>query len=122
MENLTTGLKLQKVQDSDTVAVFNPALRANIQKINDHNHDGTNSPRTPVTSQTIASGGYTDLGNDTHRKTITLASSLNYDDVVIQMKLSNGDLFYPTIEKVSATSFNLSVNDPTQSYTAIYSS
>lgn len=122
MEDLKTGLKLQKPQNSDDISVFNPALRANVQKTNDHTHDGTNSPRTAVTTQTIASGGYTDLGNDTHRKLITLASSLQYDDVVIQMKLSTGDLFYPTIEKVSATTFNLFVNDPTQSYTAVYSS
>ena len=122
MENLTTGLKLQKVEDSDDVSVFNPALKGNIQKINDHTHDGINSPKTAGTVQSIPAGGYSDLGGGNHRKTISMPTGISYDDVAVQIKDATGERTYPTIEKVTSGTWNLTVNDPTQVYTATYTS
>jgi hypothetical protein len=116
-----------KPQNGDKGSTFFPALADNVQKTNDHTHNGTDSAKLSgpvsanVATQSVPSGSWADQGNGTYRQLVTL-SSLQYDNINISFKTSAGHQVYPTVEKVSATTYYVYTNDNTLTYTAVYSS
>lgn len=125
MLTLTYGFK--KPQAGDFGSTFFPALEADIQQINDHNHDGSNSalltpPSFSMTQQSILAAAWVviDPGSN-YRQLVTMPGSLQYDTRVVRMRdAASGDYLELTIEKASATTYYVYINDNTVSLTAYY--
>ena len=123
MQTLSYGFKLPESGDKGPV-VF-PALESNITNLNNHTHDGSNSAKissagvTPASS-TIASGDWNLVGNGIYKDTITLPAAFSYDTTVFTCKLPSGHIVYPTIEKVSATTYDIYTNDNSIGMTVLY--
>lgn len=112
--------------DRGTTAFYTP-MENNIQRLNDHTHNGTNS--APLSSQAItgvtqaiSAASWVTYGGPTgfYRQLITVSAGFLFDTVQIQFRLSTGDYIYPTIEKVSATQFYIYITDNTLNLTALY--
>lgn len=115
---LTYGFK--KPANPDTGATFWDDLAFDIQQTNDHTHNGVNSAPL-VKNQTISSGAWgSDLGGGKYKQTITLPGSLTYDTIGISHRIASGHLAYPTVEKVSSTTYDIYTNDNTISFVAVY--
>ena len=118
---LSYGYK--KPEDNDTGAAFWDALAENIQKLNDHTHNGTNSALIPVQTQSISAGSWVATGTvGQYRQLVTLPGSLTYDNIAIEMRLSTGERVYPNVEKVSSTTYYVYTNDNSVAFTAVYAS
>jgi hypothetical protein len=117
MQVLSYGYKLP--EDNDEGDTVFSALEDNITRVNGHSHDGSDSARLTVGTQTISSGSWSSSGTG-YRQLVTVPNSQNFDDVGIQFRLSTGDVVYPTVEKVSATTYYVYTNDNTVDYTAVY--
>lgn len=122
VKDLSHGV--EKPEVDDTGDVWLPAVARNAQRLNDHNHNGTNSPFIPLTTQTLDSGDWAldpaSNANSQYSQTVTVPNSRNYDDVMIQFRLSDGTVFYPSVEKQSATTYKVYINDNSQSLTVLY--
>lgn len=124
MQTLSYGYV--KPETGDRGTVFWPALEDNIQQINDHNHDGLNSAKllssavTAVT-QTVLAASWSAQGGGTYKQTVTMPAGMAYDDYGIVVKLSVlGHVIYPTIEKVTATTYDIYINDNTLALKVLY--
>lgn len=116
MQILSNGYKLPETGDFGNV--WFPALEDNIQRVNDHDHDGSNSERIPSTSVNnstvaVASGDFADQGDGYWRATVSTPGGVNFDEKMPLTRLdSGGDTVYPRYEKVSSTSMYVYVNTP----------
>lgn len=116
-----------KPQTGDQGTTLFTDLAANIQRLNDHSHNGTDSTLLTAASvtaitQTISSGSWSATSNGNYRQLVTLPGSLTYNAISITIKDSSGDIVFPTIEKVSSTTYYVYTNDNSQSWTAVYTS
>lgn len=118
---LTLSYGYLKPELDDTGDVWMTAMETNIQAFNDHTHNGTNSAIIPVTTQAISSGSWVATSGGTYRQLVTLPGALLFDGLSIEMRLSTGHVVYPTIEKVSSTTYYVYINDNSLSLTAVYS-
>lgn len=125
MTTLTYGSKLPATGDTGADGLFT-WLQDNITLWDGHTHNGTNSARltaasVAVVTQSIASGSWgSTVGDGLYRQTITIASSLDYDEISISFKNSSGHQVFLQAEKVSDTQYYVYTNDNTMTYTAIY--
>ncbi len=118
---LAYGSKLPETDDDGSV--FFAALEYNISRLDAHSHNGTDSPALVTASQAIASGSWGALYADgLYRQLITITGGLLFANVAIQMRLSNGTLVYPQIERASTTTYYVYSNDNTIDLVAYYSS
>jgi len=120
-KTLSNGYK--KPEDDDSGDSWFQDLEDNWQRANDHKHDGADSELLTPTTQTISSGNWDDDGNDTHSQTIDVTdanSAFTFDALGMEFRLSSGTIIYPTVEKVTSTTYKIFINDNTQTLTAIY--
>lgn len=120
-KTLSNGYK--KPETDDTGDTWFSDLEDNIQRLNDHSHNGTDSELITPTTQSIASGSWVSQGNNTYSQVIDVTSAnsaFTYDTVSMEFRLSNGDVFYPTVEKESPTTYTIYINDNSETLTAIY--
>jgi len=123
---LTLSYGYKKPETGDRGATFFTAMENNIQRLNDHTHNGTDSAPLPAQSilgvtQTILATNWVSFGATGHyRQMVTIPAGFLYDSVQIGMRLSNGNMLFPTIEKISNTQYYIYTIDNTQNYTAIY--
>lgn len=119
---LTLSYGYKKPENPDTGDVWFPALAADMQQLNDHNHDGaTSAPlATLVQSVLSASWGVAPQGGGLYRQLLTVPTGLAYDTCDIWVLRSTGERAYPSIERVSSTTFYLYTNDNTVAYTVQY--
>lgn len=120
---LTLSYGFKKPEDDDTADLWWPAMAANMQLLNDHTHDGTDSASLVVTTQSISSGSWgSDLGGSTYKQTVTLPGTLQFDDISIEIRLaSTNEVIYPAIIKASANTYDIYVSDNSLNLTAVYS-
>lgn len=124
MLTLTYGYK--KPQTNDKGPIVFPAMEGNIQQLNDHSHNGADSTLLTTASvvginQTILSGAWALVANGIYKQTVTLPGSLLYDKIHISHHASStGHLLYLTVEKVSANSYDVYINDNTLGLLAVY--
>jgi hypothetical protein len=124
MQTLSYGFK--KPQAGDQGSALFTAIEDNFQQLNDHTHNGSNSPQLTssalsVTTQSIVSGSWVSQGNGTYKQTVAMPGSLQFDTVDISFRHSTlGHPLMLTVEKVSATSYDVYINDNTISLTANY--
>jgi hypothetical protein len=97
------------------------AMERNIQYMNDHTHNGTNSQLIAGNTQAVSGAAWgADLGGGSYRQTITVPSGINFDNNRIEVRTSDGQMVYPTIVKVSTTTFYIYTNNNSQGYTISY--
>lgn len=127
---LTLSYGYYKPESGDRGSVWFPRLEDNFQRLNDHTHNGTNSALIPPSSITkalfksVISGASwgADLGGSTYRQTITVpAGVLEINDYLIQFYVTaTGERVYPTVERVSATTYYVYSNSNSLAITAVY--
>jgi hypothetical protein len=117
-----------KPQTGDRGSVFFPALEANIQQLNDHDHDGTDSAKLTTASSNVmtesilaASWGAT-IGNGQYRQLITLPVTLSYDTIQIFFRNSSGETVFTKHTKASSSTYYVYTNDDALALTAVYTS
>lgn len=120
MITLSNGFK--KPQNPDTGDVFFPALESDIQQLNDHTHNGTNSNLLASTSQTIQSANWlaAPIGGGVYRQLVTAPGAYSIDQCEMWFKLSTGETVYPSVERQSSTTYFIYTNDNSLTYTAFY--
>lgn len=124
MQTLSYGY--QKPQTGDKGTPLFTALEQNIQRVNDHNHDGVNSP--PLTAQsiqgiqdTILAANWVAFGPTGHyRQLVTMIAGFNYDTCFMSFRLSSGDYVTPTVEKFSGTQYYVYTTDNTLDFKVTY--
>lgn len=109
-----------KPDTGDRGSTFFPGLEDNIERLNSHNHDGSNSEKIPASSinnpvQTLSSAGWTLISPSVYRQLVTMPTPLAFDSRVMQFQISSGanagKLFHPTIVKQTVNTFYLFCND-----------
>jgi hypothetical protein len=122
---LSKGYK--KPDTGDRGSIWFKNLEDNIDRINSHDHDGTNSEKVTsknivATTSAIASGDWgADQGGSTYLATVTLASGVTFENHSLTfIDDSNGARLHPTVRKTSSTTFTVSVNDNTLDITIVY--
>lgn len=120
MQTLSFGYKLPA--NPDTGDTFFPAMEFNITRLNSHNHDGSNSSPLGSVTQSILAAAWAaaPIGGGLYRQLVTIPGTLSYDTCEIWFKLSTGEVVYPSVERVSASTYYVYTNDNTLSYVANY--
>lgn len=124
MQTLSYGYK--KPQSGDNGSVFFPALEDNMQRLNDHNHDGVDSAilttaSLKVATQAISSASWSATSGGTYRQNVTISGGLNYDEISIELRdAATGHPLLLTVEKIDTSHYYVYVNDNTLDLTAVY--
>ncbi len=123
MQTLSYGYK--NPDNGDKGSVWYPALNDNIVRLNGHDHDGVdsallNAANIQKGSVSILAAAWTADGTGRYKQTVTVPSGFNMTDFVIQVYLSTGHPIYPTIEKVTGTTFLIYTLDNSLAYTAVF--
>lgn len=120
MITLSKGIK--KPQNPDTGDIWFPGLESNAQIQNDHNHDGLSSQLLAITTQAILSASWTAAAGKTgiYVQTVTVPAGFSYDSCDVLFKLSSGEIVYPSIERVTSTTYKIYTTDNTLNYNAYY--
>ncbi len=130
MQTLTKGFK--KPETDDSGAEWFVGMNTNIQKMNDHAHNGVESALLSIaavacTTQNILAAAWVATAGGTYRQLVTMPAgltgatpALTYDTVSIQFRLSTGEIIYPSVEKASSTTFYVYTNDNSLAYVAVY--
>lgn len=122
MQTLSNGYLLPETGDRGSV--WFPALESNIQQLNDHNHNGSNSEK--LNSESFA--GLTDQilpvawavqPSGLYRAAVLMPGSLEFDTKLIQLR-TNGKALLADIERVTSNSFYVYVNDNALTVDIIY--
>jgi len=98
----TDGNELLVPESSDDAATFLPAIESNFEKLN--------KPKA-AEIEAVTASGWTNNGDGTFTKSVTLPSGFTIDNTLIQVRDSGGDMIYPTIEKTASTTFDMTKND-----------
>lgn len=120
-----------KPETGDKGSVFFPALEDDLDQLNDHTHNGTNSAKLTAASsasvtQSISSASWSASGS-LYRQLVTIPASLTgsggvYESFGMQfLNAANGRNLMLTREKVSSTTYYLYINDSSINVTAVYS-
>jgi hypothetical protein len=127
MKTLSNGYKLP--ENKDKGSSFFPALEYDIQRINDHRHDGNDSTPLSTTSLeritvVISSANWQAVDAGQYRQLITTPAGIVQDNAQPVFKVNGGDhggaVIYPEIKWISETQYYISVNDPSISIKVIY--
>lgn len=123
METLSHGFK--KPEDNDKGQVIFDALEENIQKTNDHAHDGVESALIPSaniskTTVSIVAAGWTDPVNGVYSQIVTIPTGLFATTLMTFRETSTGKNLILPYEKVTDTSFKVFCNDASKDVTIIY--
>lgn len=128
---LTLSYGYQKPQTGDLGSIWFPALENDIQKLNDHVHDGVGSALlTPASiskpsSTIIAANWVLGTGGNYHyvvtvpvaiSAALAPANDILYYDVIAKINTAGatfGDIVHPGIERETSTTFTVFVNDNT---------
>lgn len=120
---LTLSYGYKKPQAGDRGSVWFPAMEDNMQRLNDHTHDGVSS--SFISGSNIASANVSVLAANwgaavrpgVYRQLISMPSGFSFDNCISQVKIdSSGHVVNLTVERVSASSFYIYTCDNTESY------
>lgn len=110
----------------DLGSSFFPALEGDIQKLNDHTHDGSNTARIPASSvtcvvQSLTAQVWSSTGtNGLYRTLVTVpAAFTDASSVQISVRDSLGEPMYLKVEFVTTTTFYIYTNDSVDVPTSI---
>ena len=124
MITTTYGYKLP--QDGDRGSIFWDALEFNISRVDQHDHDGSDSKKLTSVSienstQSVPNTGWVLQGNGIYRQLVSMPSGLAFATSGIEIRdAADNSIIYPTITKVGASSFYIFINDNTKNLTVVY--
>lgn len=130
MRTLTYGLKLPETADPGET--WFGALEDNIEQLDAHTHNGTDSPaitgvvavdlstQSILAAAWVAEAGSTGLYYQDITLPTVLSVQLQFDEVAMEFRTSAGAVIYPDVVKLSATSYRVKVNDNSLALTAVY--
>ncbi len=120
MQTLSFGVF--KPDNGDTGDVFFSRMADNCDWMNDHTHNGSNSKLLASTTQAISSASWAlaPIGGGLYVQTIAMPAGFLYDSCQMWFKLSSNEYVYPSIERVSNTSYKVYTNDNSLNYVANY--
>ena len=122
---LTLSYGYKKPEDQDRGAVVFPALEDNIDRLNDHKHDGVDSAPLSAASvvastSTLASGGWVFVADSIYKQVVTTPVGLTFDNTIKEYLLDTGYTFHPTVRRLSSTQFEVYINDNSVAVTVTY--
>lgn len=122
---ITLSYGFLKPQTGDKGSTWFPAMETNIQKLNDHTHNGTDSAAIPRTSlsavvQTVSSAGWVSTGGGNFSMSVTVPLGINLDKQTPIIFDSTGKLLGLSLQKTTTTSFDLQTNDSTLNLSIYY--
>jgi hypothetical protein len=122
---LSNGYKKPSVGDRN----WYDDIEENIQRINDHTHDGVDSEVLPITSiskvtQSVLAASWSSQGEGTYKQTLTLPTDYTFNNAQIKFYVDggtyDGQVVLLSVRKVSATTFDVYINDNTMALKAVY--
>lgn len=125
MITLTYGQKIPEAREQG-VPVFQ-MLEDNFTRLDGHTHDGVDSPL--LTSQafagvtdTISAAGWVTYGGPIghYRQLVTIHTGFTFDSTKLAFRTSTGAFIYPTVERVSNTTYYVYTTDATQDYLVMH--
>lgn len=122
---LTYGQKIP--EPNDRGAPLFQDLEDNFTRLDSHSHDGVDSPLLTAqafvgVSETILAAGWATYGGPTghYRQLVTMASGFLFNTTKIGFRTTSGQYIYPTVERVSNTTYYIYTIDNTQDVVAVY--
>lgn len=117
---ITLSYGYLKPSNPDTGDAFFIAMEENIQRTNDHTHNGTDSAPLHASTVDVPPGSWVaaPIGGGVYRQAVTMPTGWSYDSANIWFKLSTGEYVLPTVERISTSQFYVYTNDNTKNYTA----
>jgi hypothetical protein len=115
-----------KPDTGDKGSSFFPALEANIQRVNDHTHNGTNSEKLPPTAltletQAIVNTSWASVGNGLFSASVALPTNYLYDERQMFFRdTDDGAPYMLRYAKVDANNMTVFINDNTKNVTVYY--
>jgi hypothetical protein len=124
MQTLTYGRKVPDLGDRGQ-PLFD-ALEENIALDDGHTHDGINSPLLTAQAfvgipQTILAANWVAYGGPIghYRQLVTVLPGFLFDTTKISFRTTSG-LIYPTVERVTGTTYNVYTTNNTIDFVAVY--
>ncbi len=122
---LTYGQKIPSAGDRG-VPLFQD-IEDNFTRTDSHNHDGVNSALLGAanfvgTAQAILAAAWATYGGPIghYRQLVTLPLGFLFDSIGISFRTSGGAFVYPTVERVSNTTYYIYTIDNSQALVAVY--
>jgi hypothetical protein len=122
---LTYGFKLPEAGDRGNTLF--QALEDNITRVDGHTHDGVDSPLLTATAfvgipQTILAANWVTYGGPAghYRQLVTMSPGFFFDTCQISFRTTAGAYIYPTVERVSSTTYYVYSTDNTVNFVAVY--
>lgn len=115
----------QQPENGDPGSIWFPALNADIQKMNDHTHNGINS--APISFADLAGGEVTipsgswvlDVAGR-YKQAVATPAGFDMDNFNVQVRITGGDIIYPSMTRLTGTSFEIYTLDNTLDLTAVF--
>lgn len=124
---LTLTYGYLKPQTGDKGSDWFPALETDIQQLNDHTHNGTNSSLIPATSvtaltQNIPAAGWSATSGGMYRQLVTVTGGNLFDSFATPVfkDQTTKVQYFLGVERVSTTTYYIYTNDNTIAVTAYY--
>jgi len=114
------------IENGDTGQPVFTALNANILRLNDHTHNGVNSAKLTITSvdgiaQNILSAAWVPTTGGYFRQVVTLPPGLTWDKFTVTFNTPVlGYQAYPTVERLSTTTYYVYTIDSAEGFIAVY--
>lgn len=124
MQTLSNGYLLPETGDRGSV--FFPALESNIQRLNGHTHNGSDSEKLNseaieaiVDTASLVPANWSLQANGQYRAAVTMPGSLQFDTSTIQLR-TNDRMLYADVEKITINTFYVYVNDNSLTVAVLY--
>lgn len=127
--SVTLSYGYKKPVNGDKGSTFFPDLADDIQRLNDHSHNGTDSALLSPNviskfSQTLLAAGWVSLGNGNYRQEATMPVGATFANSLMRFEISGGAsdgfVIYPSIEKSAAGKYWIYINDNTLDVRVLY--
>jgi len=121
---LTLSYGFKKPQDGDLSNLWFDEISENMQKTNDHNHNGVNSSKLSTKdvnalTQSLPNTNWAPSGA-IYSQIVTIPGGELYDKYAIQFKTSSGEIVFISPVKTSSTTYTIYSNDSTLGLVAYY--
>lgn len=115
---LTLSYGYKKPETNDKGPIVFPALEDNIQQLNDHTHDGSDSAQIPSSSilptvQTLLAADWVSLGGGNYHQQVNIQPGFTFDLCQMSFRNPDGSYVFPSVTRVSDLIFDVTSNDNT---------
>lgn len=121
---LTLSYGFKKMQDGDLSDVWFDEVANNMQLLNDHTHNGTNSSKISAKgvqafTQSLPNTNWVPSGS-IYSQPVTIPGGELYDNYAILFKTTAGEAVFLSPVKTSSTTYTIYSNDSTLGLVAYY--